>query len=71
MVEQAYDLKKQFQLENPIKLDPKTATFEQVGFHAERWQRLNQSIIEHRLRCARRMQKHPIFSIDFNDLSCD
>ena len=71
MVKQAYDLKKQFQLENPIKLDPKTATFEQVGFHAERWQRLSQSTIEHRLRCARRMRKHPIFPIDFNDLSYD
>ena len=53
-------------IENSIKLNPKTATFEKVAFHAERWQRLSKSSIEHRLRCARRMSKHPIFPINFN-----
>lgn len=67
MVKQAYEITRDFQLENPIKLDPKSATFEQVGFHAERWQRLSKSTIEHRLRCARRMSKHPVYPIDFNN----
>lgn len=66
-----YDLEKNYQFENPIKLDPKTATSEQVSFHAERWQRLSKSSIEHRLRCARRMAKHPIYPINFNNPSYD
>jgi integrase len=60
-----------YQIENPIKLKPKTASFEKIAFHAERWQRLSVSSIEHRLRCARRMQKHPVFPINFNDPSYD
>ncbi|HEC87296.1 MAG TPA: site-specific integrase [Thermoplasmatales archaeon] len=64
-----YELKKQYQLENPIKLDPKTATFEQVAAHARRWQRLSDSTIKHRLRSARRMSKHPVYPIDFNNPS--
>jgi len=55
------------QLENPIKLNPKKATYEKVAFHAERWQRLSKSSIEHRLRCARRMSKHPVYPINFNN----
>ena len=61
-----HDLKKNNHIEKTIKLNPKTATFEKVSFHAERWQRLSKSSIEHRLRCARRMSKHPIFPINFN-----
>ncbi|MEA3457891.1 MAG: site-specific integrase [Candidatus Thermoplasmatota archaeon] len=57
---------KNYQLVNPIKLNPKTATLEKVAFHAERWQRLSKSSIDHRLRCARRMAKHPIYPINFN-----
>ena len=53
-------------IKNGIKLNPKTATFEKVAFHAERWQRLSRSSIDHRLRCARRMQKHPKYPINFN-----
>ncbi len=66
-VKQENDLIRHYQLENPIELDPKTATFENIAFHAKRWQRLSQSTIEHRLRCARRMQKHPVYPIDFNN----
>jgi site-specific recombinase XerD len=69
MVKLVYDLINNYQLENPIKLDPNNASFKQVGLHAERWQRLSQSTIDHRLRCARRMARHPIFPIDFNELS--
>lgn len=71
MVKLAYEITKNYQLKNPIKLDSKTATFEQIGFHAERWQRLSKSTIEHRLRCARRMAKHSVFPIDFNNLNYD
>ena len=39
--------------------------------HARRWQRLENSTIEHRMRYARRMSKHPIFPIDFFDLNYD
>jgi hypothetical protein len=71
MVELAYEINNNYQLENPIKLDPKTATFEKVGSHAKRWQRLSLSTIEHRLRCTRRMSKHPVFPVDFNNLNYD
>jgi hypothetical protein len=57
---------KEDHIENSIKLNPKTATFEKIAFHAERWQRLSKSSIEHRLRCARRMSKHPAYPINFN-----
>jgi hypothetical protein len=57
---------KNYQLDNPIKLNPQTSTFEKVAFHAERWQRLSKSSIDHRLRCARRMSKHPVYPINFN-----
>ena len=63
------DQKKDYQLENPIKLKPNTATFEKVAFHAERWQRLSKSSIDHRLRCARRMSKHQVYPIKFNNPS--
>ena len=60
------DSKKEYHIENPIKLDPKKSNFDKVAFHAERWQRLSKSSIEHRLRCARRMSKHPVYPISFN-----
>ncbi len=61
--------KKAYQFENPIKLKPNTATFEKVAFHAERWQRLSKSSIDHRLRCARRMSGHLVYPINFNEPS--
>jgi hypothetical protein len=36
MLKLAYELNNNYQLENPIKLNPKTATFEKVGSHARR-----------------------------------
>ena len=68
-MKQKQELNNYYQLENPIKLDPKHTTFDQVAFHAERWQRLMPSSIDHRLRCARRMAKHPVYPIDFNNPS--
>jgi len=67
MVNQQKEIINQYQLENPIELNPITATFQDVAVHAYRWQRLSQSTIDHRLRCARRMQKHPVYPIDFNN----
>ena len=62
---------KETQIENPIRLNPKKATFEKIAYHAERWQRLSKSSIDHRLRCARRMSKHPVYPINFNKPSYD
>ena len=61
-----YDLRKYSNIETLIKLNPKTVTFEKIAFHAERWQRLSRSSIDHRLRCARRMSRHPVYPINFN-----
>lgn len=66
-VKQRNELAKEYQLENPIELNPKTATFEKVASHAKSRQRLSDSTIEHRLRCARRMQKHNVYPIDFKN----
>jgi site-specific recombinase XerD len=68
-LEEKQNQKKDYQLENPIKLKPNEATFEKVAFHAERWQRLSKSSIDHRLRCARRMSKHLVYPIKFNNPS--
>ena len=69
----AYELKKTFDRNNPIVIDPTRyeslpELFNAVADHAKRWQRLstgNLSTIEHRMRCARRMTKHLVFPIDF------
>ena len=76
MVKPDYELKKNFE-QNPIIIDPTTFSsipelFIAVKQHAKRWQRLsdsNDSTIEHRLRCARRMMAHPVFPIDFANLT--
>jgi len=77
MVNQAYELKKRFEQQNPIMIDStKFASlpelFIAVKQHAKRWQRLSDlddSTIEHRLRSARRMMVHPVFPIDFFNLN--
>ena len=75
MVNLAYELKKNFEC-NPIVVNPEKyeslpELFNAVVDHARRWQRLENSTIEHRMRYARRMSKHPIFPIDFFDLNYD
>jgi len=72
MVNLAYELKKNFEC-NPIKINPQCfestpELFNAVADHAKRWQRLEQSTIEHRMRYARRMAKHPVFPINFFNL---
>ena len=72
MVNLAYELKKNFEC-NPIKVNPQTyestpELFNAVSNHAKRWQRLEQSTIDHRMRYARRMTKHPVFPINFSNL---
>ena len=72
MVKPTYELKKNFEC-NPIVIYPHhyesaPELFNAVRNHAKRWQRLEQSTIEHRMRYARRMKKHPIFPINFFDL---
>lgn len=72
----AYELKKTFDRNNPIAIDPtryesRPELFNAVADHAKRWQRLSngdRSTIDHRMRCARRMTKHPVFPIDFAHL---
>lgn len=69
----AHELKKNFDFYNPIVVDPEKfqslpELFNAVANHAKRWQRLSSgqdSTIEHRMRCARRMAKHPVFPINF------
>jgi integrase len=68
-----YELKKRFE-QNPIKINPTQYTsqpelFNAVAHHAKRWQRLSPSTIEHRLRAARRMTKHPIIPINFHQFT--
>jgi integrase len=62
-----YLKKNQYKFNISIKLIPNSSNFEEVAFHAERWQRLSKSSIDHRLRCARRMSKHPVYPINFNN----
>jgi len=52
----------------PLFLDPKTATFIDVGIHAKVHQYLSESTIEKRLRYARFMELHPQ-PIDFKNLT--
>jgi len=71
-----YDVKK-FLRQNPITVDPTKFSswpelFKAVENHAEQWQRINNgkySTIQHRMRCARRMRKHPAFPINFYNLT--
>lgn len=74
MGELAYELKKNFERIDPIKIDSGNYEslpdlFNAVKEHAKRWQRLANSTIDHRMRCARRMARHPIFPIDFFNLN--
>jgi len=62
MVNLAYELKKNFEC-NPIVVNPEKyeslpELFNAVVDHARRWQRLENSTIEHRMRDARKMSKH-------------
>ena len=64
--------KKSFQ-SNPIQIHPHTCEslpelLNAVSNHAHRWQRLEHSTIDHRMRYARRMVNHPIFPINFFNL---
>jgi len=54
---------------HPEEYDDLYDLLEAVKEHAKRWQRLSDSTIEHRLRSARRMSRHPIFPINFFDLN--
>ncbi len=70
----AYELRKNFERINPIEVDPNKfhsvpELFNAVSDHARRWQRLSKSTIDHRMRCARRMTRHPLFPIDFFHLN--
>lgn len=56
------------ELECPMILNQKTATFEDIALHAELRQRLKPTTIEKYLRYARFMQKHKI-PIDINNLN--
>ena len=74
MGELAYELRKNFEHINPIVVDPEKFNslpelFNAVVDHARRWQRLSQSTIDHRIRCARRISKHQVFPINFFDLN--
>ena len=76
MVNLAYELKTRFE-QNPIIIDPtKFSSIPElliaVAQHAKRWQRLSdrkESTIEYRIRGARRMMAHPVFPIDFSNLT--
>lgn len=73
-VKQAYEIKKYFESQNPIMIDPHNfdslpELFNAVEHHAQKWQRLQESTINHRLRYARRMLIHPVFPIDFFNLT--
>ena len=63
-----YELKNVKRTNFPIYLDPKTATFIDVGIHAKIRQYLSDSTIEKNLRYARFMEKHPV-PIDFRNLT--
>ena len=72
MVNPTYELKKNFEC-NPIRINPRQyestpELLNAVSDHAKRWQRLEKSTIDHRLRYARRMTKHLVFPIDFFNL---
>jgi integrase len=73
MVNLAYELRKNFDRNNPIVIRPGQYNslpelFNAVNNHAKRWQRLSDGTIDHRLRCARRMARHPVFPINFFNL---
>lgn len=70
IVNPTYDLKKIKRTNFPIFLNPKTATFEDVGIHAKIRQYLSDSTIEKNLRYARFMQKHPV-PLDFKNLTAE
>jgi integrase len=59
--------KKENELDCPLTLNQKTATFEDIALHAELRQRLKNTTIEKYLRYANFMQNHKI-PIDFNNL---
>jgi len=54
----------------PIKLDPNTASFIDVGIHAVLRQRLQKSTVEKHLRYARFMENH-LCSVDFRNPSLE
>ena len=64
----AYELKNIKRTEFPIFLDPKTASFVDVGIHAKIRQYLSDSTIEKNLRYARFMERHPC-PVDFRNLT--
>jgi maltooligosyltrehalose synthase len=66
----AYELKNIKRTEFPIFLDPKTASFVDVGIHAKIRQYLSDSTIEKNLRYARFMEKHPC-PVDFRNLTAE
>ena len=72
-VDLAYELKTRFEqnpnIINPTKYSSVPELFNAVAQHAHRRQRLSSSTIDHRLRCARRMQQHPVFPINFSNLN--
>ncbi|KYK20885.1 hypothetical protein AYK21_05455 [Thermoplasmatales archaeon SG8-52-2] len=66
----AYELKNIKRTKFPIFLDPKTASFVDVGIHAKIRQYLSDSTIEKNLRYARFMEKHPC-PVDFRNLTAE
>ncbi len=73
-VKQAYEIKKYFESQNPIMINPHNfdslpELLNAVEHHAHKWQRLERSTIAHRLRYARKMTRHPVFPIDFFNLT--
>jgi len=59
--------KKDKKLDCPMRLNQKTASFEDIALHTELRQRLKSTTVEKYMRYARFMQKHKI-PIDFNKL---
>ena len=68
MVKLEYELKNIKRTEFPIYLDPKTASFIDVGIHAKIRQFLSDATITKNLRYARFMEKSPV-PIDFRNLT--
>lgn len=68
MVKLEYELKNIKRTEFPIYLDPKTASFIEVGIHAKIRQFLSDATITKNLRYARFMEKSPV-PIDFRNLT--
>ena len=66
MVNLAYDLKQINRLNFPIHLNPRKASFTEVGFHALLRQRLKESTVEKHLRYARFMETHEV-PVDFRN----